>query len=107
MKTFNKLVRDKIPEIIAQEGTAYSSRILDVAEYRQELAKKIVEEANEVLAAADDNQELIKEIGDVLEVIDAIVASYQLDKAEIGRVKEERKAKRGGFEQRIFLESTD
>ncbi len=78
-----------------------------MAEYRQELAKKIVEEANEVLAAADDNQELIKEIGDVLEVIDAIVASYQLDKAEIGRVKEERKAKRGGFEQRIFLESTD
>lgn len=107
MKVFNKLVRDRILEIIEQEGRAHVSRVLGEDEYRQELAKKVVEEAHEVVAAGNNREELIKEIGDVLEVLDALIASYGLDSAEIYRVKEERKTKRGGFQQRIFLESTE
>lgn len=107
MKVFNKLVRDRILEIIEQDGEKPVSRILELAEYRQELAKKAVEEAYEIVAAGDNKEELLKEIADVLEVLDALIVSYDLDKTQLQQIKEQRKAKRGGFEKRIFLQSSE
>jgi len=106
MKIYNKLVRDKIPEIIEKDGEKPFIRILDDVEYRKELKKKIKEEAEE-LSLAENNQDLIKEIGDVLEVLEYIEKSFGLDKEEILKVKEERKQKRGGFDKKIFLEKTE
>ncbi len=48
MKTYNKLIRDKIPEIIEKEGTAFKMRVMDDAEYKVELLKKLLEEGEEV-----------------------------------------------------------
>lgn len=107
MKTYNKLVRDRIPEIIKAEGASLKTRILDDVEFRIELMKKLVEEAHEVVGASADKKELIKEIGDVFEVIDAIITAFELDKADIQKVKEERQKSRGAFEEKIFLEYTD
>jgi len=105
-KIYNKLVRDRIPEIIEKDGEVPFVRILDDAEYREELKKKLREEAEELILAKD-NDELIKEIGDVLEVLEFIEKSFGLDKEEILKIKEERKQKRGGFEKKIFLEKTE
>jgi predicted house-cleaning noncanonical NTP pyrophosphatase (MazG superfamily) len=55
---YHKLVRDKIPEIIEDEGKTYSSRILDHDEYLSELKKKSKEELVEYLSATSDEEAL-------------------------------------------------
>jgi len=104
---YNKLVRDLIPEIIEQNGDRAVVHILDGERFRKELLKKLVEESKEVLEAEGDRDELKKEIGDVLEVIDSIMESFQFEKEEILKIKNNRKEKRGGFEKHIFLEYTE
>jgi predicted house-cleaning noncanonical NTP pyrophosphatase (MazG superfamily) len=105
MKTYNKLVRDRIPEIIEADGKKPKVRVLSEVEYKTALLEKLVEESREVLATAGEKKELIKEIGDVLEVIDALVEAYDLDKSQIEELKAKRRRERGGFEKRLFLES--
>lgn len=92
-KIYNKLVRDKISEIIEKDGEKPFVRILDDEEYKKELKKKLCEEAQE-LALAENNNELIEK-------------TFGLDKEEILKIKENRKQKRGGFEKKIFLEKTE
>jgi len=106
-KIYNKLVRDHIPEIIRQDKAEPKIRILEPAEYLSELFKKLEEEIKEAVMAKDDKQELMKELGDVYEVIEAIMGYYEIDKVEVMKLKDERKIKRGGFKKRIFLESVD
>lgn len=50
-KTYNKLVRDKIPDIIAADGRQYATEIMSDEEYLAALKQKLVEEAQEVLEA--------------------------------------------------------
>lgn len=108
MPIYNKLVRDKILERIEKEGTKYSSRILSDAEYTEELLKKLTEEAGEVIKAAHiSREELILEIADVLEVLEALQKSQQITTADVEKIKAEKKESRGGFEKKIFLESTE
>ena len=67
--TYNKLVRDKIPENIDSEpGRKSKYRILNDKEYLTELNKKVLEEANEFI---EENS--IEELGDLMEVINAIM----------------------------------
>jgi len=105
-KIYNKLVRDKIPEIIEKDGENPFTRILNDAEYKEELKNKLREEAEEFILAKD-NTELVKEMSDILEVLEYIEKSFNLNKEEILKVKEERKQKRGGFDKKIFLEKTE
>jgi predicted house-cleaning noncanonical NTP pyrophosphatase (MazG superfamily) len=108
MKIYNKLVRDRIPEIMRANGAKPKARILaNDDEYRSALLEKLVEEAKETLGAKGGLAELVKEIGDVTEVISAIVEAYKLDWNVIEDVRGERLKSRGGFEMRIFLESEE
>ena len=106
-KIYNKLVRDNIPEIIGLDKRKPIIRVLTKEEFISELFKKLIEEAKESVKAKNNKAELIKEIGDIYEVIDAIIGYYNLDRRKITKVKEKRKAERGGFKKRIFLESID
>ena len=108
MKIYNKLVRDRIPEIMRANGARPKARILaDDDQYKSALLEKLVEEAKETLEAKGDLTGLVKEIGDVTEVISAIVEAYKLDWDTIEDVREERLKSRGGFGMRIFLESEE
>ncbi len=107
MGSYNKLVRDNIPDIIASNGEKPITRELDENEYKIELLKKLVEESNEALESIDDKAELIKEIGDVHEVISAIIDIFELSENDINELRIKRKEKRGGFEKRIFLNSVE
>ena len=104
---FNKLVRDKIPEIIKLDNSNPVVRILDENEFKIELIKKLREEMKEFIKAVDEKEEAEKEIGDVYEVIDAIIETYNFDKDKIIEIKKERKEKRGGFAKKIFLEKAE
>lgn len=102
MKTWhNKLVRDRIPEIIAAEGRQCGTQIMSDDEYRRALLSKLVEEAQEVAAA--DRDELVKEIADLYDVIDALLSAFDLDETRIREVQKKRRDERGGFEQRLKL----
>ena len=101
MKTFNKLVRDRIPEIIRANGEVPMVRILGDEEYERELNKKLQEEVNEYLA--DRN---IEELADIEEVLRALVALKGVAYGDFDKMREEKCKKRGAFKERVFLEST-
>lgn len=107
MAIYHKLIRDKIPEIIAAKGEKANVRTLTDQEFGPALAAKLVEEAKEAEGAIEIRTELMKEISDVLEVVDAMVTHYGLDRGEIERVKAKWQAERGGFEKKILLESVE
>ena len=67
---YNKLVRDRIPEIIGSRGDRAVTRVLDEADYRDALLAKLVEEAREASSARAE--ELPAELADVLEVLQAL-----------------------------------
>ncbi|SEQ65429.1 hypothetical protein SAMN05216362_1214 [Piscibacillus halophilus] len=58
MPIYNKLVRDKIPEIIAKQGLNHDTRILNDQEYEKELKKKLTEEVNEYFESEDNSESL-------------------------------------------------
>jgi predicted house-cleaning noncanonical NTP pyrophosphatase (MazG superfamily) len=67
---YNKLVRDRIPEIIGSRGDRAVTRVLDEAGYQNVLLTKLVEEAQEASGARAE--ELPAELADVLEVLQAL-----------------------------------
>lgn len=99
---YQKLVRDKIPEIILNNGEKPITRILSDDEYKQELERKLSEEYNEVLNATGENR--IEELADMLEVMIALAKLENKNLEDIIETANNKKAKRGGFEQRIYLE---
>lgn len=101
MKTFNKLVRDKIPEIIKANGEVPITRVLGDEEFMHELNKKLQEEVQEYLA--DEN---IEELADILEVMHGILASKKKTFLELEGLRKQKAQERGGFEKRVFLEGT-
>ena len=101
--TYNKLVRDKIPENIdSKPGSKSKYRILNDNEYLIELNKKVLEEANEFI---EDNS--IEELGDLMEVINAIMQFKNYKTEELYKVMKEKADKKGAFNNRIYLEYVD
>ena len=104
-KVYDKLVRDKIPEIMEKDNEIAITRVLGDDEYRRELYRKLKEECNEVMNATSKAQ-LIEELGDVLEVLKSIAALENKDFSDVVEVSMQKKLKKGGFEKRIYLEKT-
>lgn len=97
-----KLVRDLIPDIIAESGRVAKIVKLNEADYLIKLREKVVEEAIEVRDAKDISS-LILELADLQEVIDTLRDAYQLSYNDIISMQQHRRSSRGGFEQRLFL----
>ena len=93
---YNKLVRDRIPEIIAAQGEKPIFRVMDNREYTVGLEKKLEEEVAEYLESKE-----IEELADVLEVLYALCEGHSVD--ELRKVYEKKRAERGGFSKRILL----
>lgn len=95
---YNKLVRDRIPEIIKLSGKKCSKEILSDEEYLKSVDAKLDEELAEY--HKDQN---IEELADLLEVIHAAALARGYTLEELEQVRAEKAAKRGGFEKRIML----
>ncbi len=101
--TYNKLVRDKIPENIDSEpGRKSKYRILNDKEYLTELNKKVLEEANEFI---EENS--IEELGDLMEVINAIMKLKGYTMEEVYKIMKIKEEKKGAFNNKIYLEYVD
>lgn len=102
MKIYNKLVRDKIPEIITNNGETPKTRILSDSEYMTELERKIQEELVEFLESKE-----VEELADLEEVLRAILNAKNVSYDEFEKIRLQKVQKRGAFDNKIFLESTD
>lgn len=102
MKIYNKLVRDKITDIIEADGRVAKYRILDNSEYRQELNKKLQEEIKEYL---EDNN--VEELADIVEIIYGILSSMNVSIQEFEKIRINKQEKRGAFEKKIYLEEAE
>ena len=103
---YPKLVRDKIPEIIEQNGGEAPFRTLAEDEFFGYLKKKATEEAGE-LAASDTDSNLLEEMADLREVLDTIARLKGFTPEQVTQVQDEKRAKRGGFGLRLLMLNND
>ena len=104
MGSYNKLVRNNIPQKIENNGSKPIIRILSDEEYKMELEKKLYEEYQEVLGAKTTS-ERIEELADMLEVISSLAKLESKTLDDVIEYANEKKSKRGGFDKKIYLES--
>lgn len=102
MVVYNKLVRDRIPDMIRAQGETPNLRILDGEAYLRQLESKLDEEVGEY--HRDKNAE---ELADILEVVYALAEAIGCTKEELMEIYRHKHDDRGGFEKRIFLISKD
>mgnify|MGYP002579473857 FL=1 len=101
-RVYNKLVRDKIPNIIEEKGETPVIKVLNENDYKKELEKKLYEEYKEVIEACGD--ERIEELADMLEVIRALASLENKNLNDIIDIADKKNKKRGAFDEKIFLE---
>lgn len=106
MPTYNKLVRDKIPQVIQSTGKSFRTKILDETQYLEELRIKLKEELQEYLAA-DTREASIEELADLAEVIHALAEAHGGSVEELEAVRRHKAEKRGGFKERVYLIDVD
>lgn len=100
--TRDKLVRDEIPEMIAESGDRPVTRRVAGAEYEDYLAAKLVEEAREYAESRQHG-----ELADVFEVVAAVCEATDVSLEAIEARRAEKRARRGGFEEGIVLERVE
>lgn len=100
MPVFNKLIRDKIPDIISAKGETAVTHIATDDEYRAQLDQKLREEVEEFLVAHDP-----EELADVLEVL---LAQAELvgGMAAVETKRQQKADERGAFTRRLILDET-
>ena len=97
-RTYHKLVRDRIPEIIEADGKTCVTEILADEQYLEMLDTKL----NEELAEYQESKSL-EELADLLEVMRAVVKARGWSWEQLEQVRQEKAARRGGFEKKILL----
>ena len=101
-KKYNKLVRDKIPEIIAESGRKCKTKVLSEKDYIFELERKLSEEVHEY--KLDKNPD---ELCDVLEVIYTLAEARGMSVEELEAKRDAKRESRGGFDGRVYLVEGD
>jgi len=97
----NKLIRDRIPEIIRQTGRKCEVETMSRSEYYQALLNKLIEEAKEAAEAESNN--LVEELADIYEVIDAILTNLEIDKDTVLTKQGQKRQEKGGFTNKLRL----
>jgi predicted house-cleaning noncanonical NTP pyrophosphatase (MazG superfamily) len=99
MTQYHKLVRDKVPDRIAEKGEPYTMHIAEEAEYREKLKEKLREEVEEWV-----REDSLEEMADVFEVITAILEFKGWTIEQIEEKQKEKRETHGGFSKKIILD---
>ena len=99
MKIYNKLVRDKIPEVIEADGKKCDIHIADKEEYGKLLEEKLKEEVDEYMEAKN-----LEELADVMEVLFGLANMLGYSEEELLQKRQKKLEERGGFKNGIVLE---
>ncbi|MDS0525913.1 nucleoside triphosphate pyrophosphohydrolase [Clostridium sp. SHJSY1] len=98
MKKYNKLVRDKIPEIIKRTGKECEFIIAPKERRYEFLEAKLKEEVEEFLE--DKN---LEELADIMEVLFGLANNLGYSEEDLLKMREKKKEERGGFKEGIVL----
>jgi predicted house-cleaning noncanonical NTP pyrophosphatase (MazG superfamily) len=98
-----KLVRDKIPEIIRQDGRVPVIRIIEGTTLVDALNTKLLEEHQEFLSAHDDKAKL-EELADLMEVVFGLAKQFGATREDLLILADQKRDARGGFDQGYFFE---
>ena len=98
--TYNKLVRDRIPEIIQDSGKTCEIEVLDDKTYLEMLDKKLTEELNEYYESHN-----AEELADLLEVVYATAKARGYTEEQLEEIRQNKADKRGAFDKKILLKS--
>ncbi|MDV3350692.1 nucleoside triphosphate pyrophosphohydrolase [Leptothoe sp. LEGE 181152] len=101
-KDYNKLVRDKVPDLIEAAGKKFLTLRLSEDKYKRALKQKLVEETREV-QGAESITELTEELADVAEVMDTLIVVLGISWQEVREAQKQKRLERGGFEERLKL----
>ena len=101
-RIYNKLVRDKIPNIIKEKKKTPVVKILGDDEYKEALEKKLYEEYQEVIEASGEDR--VEELADMLEIIKALAKLENKTLDDVIEIANKKVDKRDAFEEKIFLE---
>ncbi len=100
--SYNKLVRDRIPQLIEESGRRQVSRILGEQEYEQALIEKIIEEIKEYQISGNE-----EEIADIYEALDCLVKLKEYEPMHIDYLRLIKREARGSFLDRVLLEEVE
>ena len=109
-KYYNKLVRDKIPEIIEKSGKKANYKYCEDKDfYKMLLSGKIIEEAIELSEAIrnDDFDAIIEELVDIRDICTTIINHYCILYEEMYYASDKKHDEKGVFDKKIFLESVE
>jgi predicted house-cleaning noncanonical NTP pyrophosphatase (MazG superfamily) len=98
---YDKLVRDRIPEIIRESGAVPTTHTASRKEYQARLRAKLEEEVAEYLQEPSG-----EELADILEVVYALAELHNLGRYELEKTRREKAERRGAFKDRIVLDGT-
>lgn len=88
---------------IVKAGNKPVWRVLGDDEYIEELKKKVHEESGEI-PETKSNNDLVSEIADLQEVIDALLTALDVSKEELTRIRKIKNGKNGAFDQRHYVD---
>ncbi|SHE54521.1 nucleoside triphosphate pyrophosphohydrolase [Alkalibacter saccharofermentans] len=100
--TYNKLIRDKIPELIEKSGRKHSVKELNEKEYHDALIDKIIEEIQEFRES--DNEE---ELADIYEALECLVELKDYEPMHIDYLRLKKREAQGSFNKRLLLEEVE
>ena len=96
---YNKLVRDRIPNILDAKGKSYSVRQCDEGEKLEYLKRKLIEEVDEFL-----EEPSVEELADIQEVLLSLSQRLGFTRHDLEQVRETKVAHRGSFDDNWILE---
>jgi predicted house-cleaning noncanonical NTP pyrophosphatase (MazG superfamily) len=99
---YDKLVRDRIPELIRADHEVPVTETVEDDEYRHRLREKLDEEVAEYHESGET-----AELADVLEVVDALAALDDVTPEELETIRREKRAERGGFDEGVVLKRVE
>jgi predicted house-cleaning noncanonical NTP pyrophosphatase (MazG superfamily) len=102
MKVYDKLIRDKIPEVLESLNKNYAVKIVEGEELLPYLKAKLFEETGEF-----SKEPSVEELADILEVIEALAVSLGSNLTEVLEAKAKKQAERGGFTKGLILLEAD
>lgn len=98
----NKLVRDRIPDILKKDKVKFDFRVAKKEEFLDRLYEKLIEEINEF-----KEKPSVDEFADIMEVLESIAREHDFQLEEIKIAKKTKKINRGGFNKKIILGFTE
>ncbi|WP_096439510.1 nucleoside triphosphate pyrophosphohydrolase [Alteribacter populi] len=106
MPVYNKLVRDRIPEVIESTGKKANFMTLNEADFAQQAKEKLKEEVEEYFNAESD-RDSIEELADIMELLHSLAGIHGATPEELEKVRVRKAKNRGAFNKWLFLKEVE